>query len=120
MNKENLKNFLINYIDDKINLEQAILINGKWGTGKTFFIKQFIDEVEKSRKDIKVIYISLFGINSIKDIREKIYESFNPIFSNKKVKLIKEILKGVVNTKLKIDLDEKLNEAFNDEIKKYI
>jgi len=120
MNKEYLKNFLVDYIDNKINLDQAILITGRWGTGKTFFIKGFIDEIEENRKDLKIIYISLFGISSIKDIREKIYESFNPIFANKKVKIIKEVLKGVVSTKLKIDLDQQLNKFFNDEISKYI
>ncbi|MDB1954222.1 P-loop NTPase fold protein [Clostridium tertium] len=69
------------YIDDTI-YNRAILIDGAWGTGKTFFIKnKLIKELEaneKSKKDKgykekKIIYISLYGIDSTVDITNEIY-----------------------------------------------
>jgi len=114
---KNIKNYLKSYIKNEINLNEAILITSNWGSGKTYFIKNLIKEVDNN---VKVIYISLFGVNSTKDIREKIYEAFHPFLSDNKVKLIKDVLKGAVNAKLKVDLDEKINKSFGEEIEKYL
>ncbi|MEN8435064.1 KAP family NTPase [Clostridium septicum] len=69
------------YIDDTI-YNRAILIDGAWGTGKTFFIKnKLIKELEANEKskndngykEKKIIYISLYGIDSTVDITNEIY-----------------------------------------------
>ena len=40
MKNQDIERVLVDYInDDKYNL--SILINGEWGSGKTFFIKNF-------------------------------------------------------------------------------
>lgn len=76
-----MKNRIVNDILEYINDErqtQAILIDGKWGCGKTFFIENsLIDEIEKNNKK-SVIYISLYGIKDCKDITDEIY--MNKIF----------------------------------------
>ena len=49
--------------------ELALLINGPWGSGKTFFLKHlFKDEWEGK----KTIYISLKGVVSLEDIARKV------------------------------------------------
>ena len=48
--------------------EYAILLNGNWGSGKTYFIRKNILREYKNS-----IYISLYGITSIEDISEQIY-----------------------------------------------
>jgi len=53
--------------------DQAILVDGDWGTGKTFFIAyEVIPTLQKLNKgeDIKqrVIYLSLYGITSSQQI----------------------------------------------------
>lgn len=71
------------YIDDTI-YNRAILIDGAWGTGKTFFVKnKLIKELQEDeklkRKNIsnytqkKIIYISLYGVASTVDITNEIY-----------------------------------------------
>lgn len=74
---ENIKE----YIDDTI-YNRAILIDGEWGSGKTFFVKnKLIAELNtfvKVRKregyeKKKIIYISLYGIESTVDITNEIY-----------------------------------------------
>ena len=58
------------YINLKISPEYALLISGKWGTGKTFFINNYLEK--ESHKEIKFIKISLFGIKSINEIHKQI------------------------------------------------
>ena len=69
--REYLKDIIYNY---------AILIDGDWGSGKSYFIKQnLIPEIEKDYFGDKVldkkefIYISLYGVKSTEDISNQIY-----------------------------------------------
>ncbi|KXS48704.1 MAG: KAP P-loop domain-containing protein [Halanaerobium sp. T82-1] len=54
--------------------DYAILINGSWGSGKTYYfqnnIEKIIDRIED--KDYKYIYISLYGINNLEEINQSI------------------------------------------------
>lgn len=61
------------YIDDNI-YDRAIMIDGSWGSGKTYFVKnKLIKQLEEYKKDKKIIYISLYGIESTVDISNQIY-----------------------------------------------
>lgn len=55
---------------DLDNLEYAILLSGKWGSGKTYFIDTFIEKHQKD--ELKFIKISLFGLNQLTEINQKI------------------------------------------------
>lgn len=55
------------------NVYKCVLINGEWGIGKTYFLKN------KFLKDKDYIYISLFGVNSIEAIKTEIYSKINKI-----------------------------------------
>ena len=63
MNEQQIKTEVIRYIDDD-SYNYAILIDGAWGTGKTYFVKNTLSsviqthEAKKSSKRI-VKYISL-------------------------------------------------------------
>ena len=71
------------YVDEYL-YDYAVMIDGTWGCGKTYFVlKKLIVELkeheEKKVKSIKgykkhnVIYISLYGVKSIEDISKKLY-----------------------------------------------
>lgn len=67
MDSENLKNIIYEYLKNtKINY--AIMINGEWGSGKTFFVKKNI-----IKRYSNSLYISLYGVSSIDKLSEKIY-----------------------------------------------
>lgn len=77
-NKKRLKDSDINdmilkYINS--DREYAILINGKWGTGKTYYTKNnlipFLKKSIKNKYD-GIIYISLYGIKTLEELEEKI------------------------------------------------
>lgn len=71
---------IIRYLSDE-SYNYAILIDGEWGCGKTYFIQHGLKEqIEKSEKGSghlrKIKYISLYGCKSIQDIQENIIWGF--------------------------------------------
>ena len=107
MNKH-VKEYL-NYYIKLDNPRFAIMISGNWGCGKTFFIKNVMNEWAKSSdaEDVKInpIYISLNGISSINQIKDLIRKQVSPFLYSKGIKIAKNILLGLVKTTVKIDLD---------------
>ncbi len=57
--------------------DYAIMINGEWGSGKTYFwnnrIKQKIESLKLNGKRYRTIYMSLYGISNLEDISKKIF-----------------------------------------------
>lgn len=76
---------IIEYIkDDRYN--QAVLLDGDWGSGKTFFVKEkLISELERQLPNKKIYYISLYGISTSKEIIDEIYSSMVNDVIEKKV-----------------------------------
>lgn len=72
---------IIRYIDEDL-YNYAIMIDGEWGCGKTYFIKEHLcDELEsheKSKaekeeyKEKQIVYLSLYGIKFVDDISKQI------------------------------------------------
>ena len=61
---------ILNYVK-RDETSYAVLLNGMWGSGKTYFWENVLKEkIEKTGK--KTIYVSLYGINSIDDINKRI------------------------------------------------
>ena len=63
-----IKDIIIDYLkNDKSN--QAILIDGEWGSGKTFFVKEkVIPKIKEKLKDVPIYYVSLYGVSSSAEI----------------------------------------------------
>lgn len=59
---------------------EVLCIKGKWGVGKTFAWRRYLEEARKSdglkRQDY--VYVSLFGLNSLDDLRYAIFEGTVP------------------------------------------
>jgi predicted RNase H-related nuclease YkuK (DUF458 family) len=73
---QELTKAVTDYLQDN-ETEYAIMINGKWGCGKTYFWNNNIVP-ELKEKGIKIIYISLYGVKTIDEIEQKIlYKSLN-------------------------------------------
>lgn len=91
LSEEEIKNELNDYIYN-VNIKYATLLNGSWGSGKTFFIKMYIEELEqkykenkKDNKYKKPVYISLYGLNNVSEVKNKIVLS---LIKNEKIKQI--------------------------------
>lgn len=66
---------ILNYVR-KENTNYAILLNGKWGSGKTYFwetvIKHEIENLVIGEEKQKTIYVSLYGLSSLEEINKRI------------------------------------------------
>lgn len=113
MKTEQINKIFKEYIDSKDS--NALLINGKWGTGKTFFWKKEIVPIIKNRK-LKDIYISLNGLSEIKQIEQELFLKLIPSISkNQKVNgtistLTTNLLKGLSEKFVNIDANNLLKE----------
>ncbi len=57
--------------------DYAIMINGEWGSGKTYFwnhkIRNKIESLRLNGRKYTTIYMSLYGISNLEDISKKIF-----------------------------------------------
>ena len=57
--------------------DYAIMINGEWGSGKTYFwnhkIRNRIENMTVNGKKLTTIYMSLYGISNLEEISKKIF-----------------------------------------------
>lgn len=81
----------------------AVLLKGKWGTGKTWFINQTLNSLAK--QDSKYLYVSLYGVTSFEEIEDEFFKQLHPLLSSKSMALTGKIAKGLLKATLKIDLD---------------
>lgn len=59
---------------------EVLCVRGRWGVGKTFAWRRYLGEAGKAEKLTKqsYAYVSLFGLNSLDDLRYAIFESTVP------------------------------------------
>src|SRR5699024_10109452 len=73
---EDLVESILDYIRADYT-DYAIMINGEWGSGKTYFwnnkIRRKIDTMRLNGKQYTTIYMSLYGISNLEDISKKIF-----------------------------------------------
>ena len=65
---------MLEYIEED-KYKSAILINGEWGSGKTFFITEKLSKVikDKIKNEGKYIYVSLYGVENVEELSNKLY-----------------------------------------------
>lgn len=81
MSEDEIVETIINYVDED-SYGYAIMIDGEWGCGKTYFVNETLryklEEHEKSKnrtqeyKQKRIVYLSLYGVKSIDEITKQI------------------------------------------------
>lgn len=69
---DTIKESILKYVFDE-RKKQAVLLNGEWGCGKTFFVKNYLIPSLEENEKAQIFKISLYGISSIDIIQEMIY-----------------------------------------------
>ncbi len=88
------------YFENK-NTEYAVMIDGDWGSGKTTFVLNRLNsELKKlnlkTKKKLKFIYVSVYGLKDVKELDNRIYEEVIKEFLSKRFyKQYKNIENGV-------------------------
>lgn len=81
-----------------VSIKYAVLLNGGWGSGKTYFIEDYIKKLEekyelnkndKTTKYKKPVYVSLYGLSDISELKNKIALS---LIKSKKIKQLMPFL----------------------------
>lgn len=97
LTEEEIKKELDDYIYN-VSIKYAVLLNGSWGSGKTHFIEEYIKKLEekyelnkkdKTTKYKKPVYVSLYGLSNISEVKNKIALS---LIKNKKIKQLMPVL----------------------------
>lgn len=92
--------FLEYYLKPENELDYAVLISGRWGSGKTHTVKAYLEKSEA-----KHFYISLNGVTAVRQIEEEFYRQLHPFLSSKGMRIAGAVVRGAIKTTLKIDLD---------------
>ncbi len=107
---EEIKKNIFEYIQNK-NDTQAVLIDGGWGSGKTFFVQNsLITFLQKEVKDRQTYYFSLYGLNSLQQINSSMSAE---ILSN-------EIKKGKTVSTLIAEISKNNNTLENADFQKNV
>lgn len=76
---------VLSYVEDE-RYRQAVLIDGEWGAGKTFFVKEkLLARMKEKLPQKNFYYISLYGISSSDEIVDEIYSLMVEEFVNEKL-----------------------------------
>jgi hypothetical protein len=100
---KHITDFLQYYYELETPPEYAVLLTGLWGSGKTWFIQDFIKKVNK--KPTEILYVSLYGIRSFEDIETEFFRLLHPFLSSKGVRIVSNLMKGFLKSTIKIDID---------------
>ena len=73
---EELVESILDYVRSDYT-DYAIMINGEWGSGKTYFwnnkVKNKIQSLQLNGKKYTTVYMSLYGISNLEEISKKIF-----------------------------------------------
>lgn len=102
---EDIIRFLNRYKDDP-DPQYAVLLDGKWGCGKTFLIKSWLDTFQTENDDeLTPMYVSLFGVQTVRQINDTINGLLFPFMNSKVYKIGKTITKMVASAALRFNVD---------------
>lgn len=106
---ENIAKFLDDYMRNP-DPQYAVMLTGRWGCGKTFFVNQWLKTLEVSDEDreeviyLKPIYVSVYGMSTLAEIKTEIDRKVNPFYYSKTAKVLKTVAKYTSKIVFKTDL----------------
>lgn len=106
---------LTTYLNEYLKMEKpqfAVMISGKWGCGKTYYIENQIIEWDKKKEKasgdsvvLKPIYVSVNGLNNVGSVVRKIKAVLHPILYSKGAKVAKKVVLAAMNIAVKSKVD---------------
>lgn len=103
MANSHVEEFVVDYCFSSVSQNYAVMLNGPWGVGKTWFVDKLIRRIKE--KSGSALYVSLYGLSSFSAIEYEFYRKLHPILSSKGMEIAGKIFKGALKTTLKVDLN---------------
>jgi len=94
----------LDYYCDLSSPKFAVMLKGIWGSGKTWFVEQYLEKLEKSTRH-KHLYVSLFGVTKFSDIEGDFFQQLHPVMSSKGMETAGKLFKGLLKASIKFDWD---------------
>ncbi|MBY6128771.1 KAP family NTPase [Qipengyuania aquimaris] len=98
-NNQAAQEYLEEYCTPQVTRDFAVLLDGPWGAGKTHFIKEFL------RNHPNHLYISLYGVSSVRQIDEEIFRQLHPVLASKGMRVLGRVGKAALRGAFKFDFD---------------
>jgi hypothetical protein len=98
-----VKAYLDYYLDPNNTSDFAIMLDGPWGSGKTFFIETFMSERHRAATTSEPLagpthlYASLYGVRSTEQITEQFFAQAHPVMNSKAVRLVGSVMSRWLN-----------------------
>lgn len=120
MNSNMLSDAIKRYIQTS-DTDYAVLINGAWGVGKTYYvrtvIKTLVEKTERrhpARTSLQFAYVTLYGVCNCGDVRDRILSAIFPFKDTNSFKIAKALLEtalkrdnlDIVIQRLNIDMGD--------------
>lgn len=114
---ENISQFLSKYLSNP-DPRYAVMLKGKWGCGKSFFIQKWIEkyksELDNGGAVLEPIYVSLYGLTNTSQITTVIDRVLHPYLYSKGAETLKKVMK--VAGKLMLNTSIDFNKDGKDDI----
>ena len=101
MNKH-VEQYLNYFLGLPVSPNYAVMVTGQWGAGKTRLVKKIC---ESNSANLKVYYISLYGLSSTKQVDDLVFACLHPVLSNKKIKAGAKVLMSALKLTTSLNLD---------------
>lgn len=91
---ENIAHYLGKYKDNP-DPQYAVMLTGRWGCGKTFFINNWLNTINVDGGDkeeviyLRPIFVSVFGMSTLEEVKTEIDRKVNPFYYSKTAKVLK-------------------------------
>lgn len=98
-----IREFLKYYCGLPKKPEYAVLLTGLWGSGKTWFIEDFVEKHLPQPE--RVLYLSLYGLQTFDDIESEFFRLLHPVLGSKPARILGRLTKGLLKTSINFDWD---------------
>ena len=113
---ENITNYLYKYVNNP-DPQYTVMLKGKWGCGKSFFIQRWLKEYKEKVADdelvLEPIYVSLYGLKETSQITNAIDKVLHPILHSKGAEFTKKLFKFAGKIAFRTSLDWNKDESGN-------
>jgi hypothetical protein len=102
---EHILDYLRYYCDENNTFNFAVMLKGRWGAGKTYLIKSFLEARPQPVSGKKDLYVSLYGLTSTQQIDDALYRQLHPHLTSKAIAVGGDLTKAIFKRATSIDLD---------------
>lgn len=108
---DHVRQYLRYYLSFKHPPYYSVMLNGAWGVGKSFLIDAVLSEnfPNQDKGEQKYVYISLFGLSTIDEIDEALFEAIHPLMASRGAQITGRIAKAIAK-KFAVDPELKIKD----------